>query len=70
MAIDKDMYLAYDKWKRENPREVGSDSWFAFRAGWLACKAAQQSAHLTKATPRWWEVLVNKISGLFTRFRR
>jgi len=33
-------------------------------------RAAQHSAHPTKATPRWAEVLVNKISGLFSRLRR
>ena len=30
---------------------------------------AQHSVHPTKATPRWLEVLANKISGLFARLR-
>ncbi len=39
------MYKAYDEWKLRNPNDVGTGSWFAFRAGWLACKNAQQSVH-------------------------
>jgi hypothetical protein len=32
-------------------------------------KAAQHSAHPTKATPRFADVIVNKIVGLFSRLR-
>jgi len=50
--MDKDMYLAYDEWKRKHPDEVGNGSWFAFRAGWQAAKSAQQSFAPDGLTPR------------------
>ena len=47
--MDKKMYDTWQRLLREDGHLRGTD-FFAFRLGWLECKAAQQSVQLTGGT--------------------
>ncbi len=65
-----DMDLPIPKWQRVFWNIRGSVLCFLFGWWWwVKDTRAQQSVHPTKATPRWFEVLVNKFMVLRSRLR-